>query len=110
MRHAGNLIDREHECQPMAGLLEICRAHDLMQDRIALVRVGEGENDLLLGLDGDAEDRLLLVNARAAAEHNGTRNDPPTAEGYPTSPRRRSRSAASKPEPSCVHLDSGRVG
>src|SRR5690606_11916533 len=51
-------------------VVELGRAHDLVEDRLDTIREGHGKHDLLLGLDGHPEDLLLLVDAGTATKQH----------------------------------------
>src|SRR5690606_25706954 len=70
MRHTDHTVDGQHERDPSPGVVQLRGAHDLIEHGVDLVRVNQGQHDLLLRLDRHAEDLLLLVDARATPEED----------------------------------------
>src|SRR5690606_16140597 len=71
MRHADHSLHGHDEREPVTRFVELRRLDDRIEYRVVLVGVGDRQHDLLLGLDGNPEDRLLLVHPGATAGHHG---------------------------------------
>jgi hypothetical protein len=75
VRDASDLVDGDDKGQALAGCFQIRSFHSLRHYPVDLMRMRQSQDDLLLGLDGDDEELLTLVDAGSTAEQNSCRRE-----------------------------------
>src|SRR5690606_5032918 len=81
VRDAHDLLERDDKTDAVSRLVQFHLVLDRFQDPVGLFFRGHDEDQVLGGLDGNAEERPLLVDPAAPAQHHGGSLRPSFAGG-----------------------------